>query len=90
MRYLCLVFLGLVLLAGQASAAEVEAGFALKIMSEGRTIGELYQRLTDDEQTRISRVVYDGNLYICFDSLHGRHLEKLYVAYTCYDEVILS
>ncbi len=87
MRYVGLVFLGMVLWAGQASAAKVDAEFALEIISQGKTIGEFYEENVDGAY-RYSRVVHNGKLYICSDGLTGGpHLDKYYVAYSCYDDI---
>ena len=92
MRYVGLVFLGLVLWAGQASAARImDRQSTLEIITEGKTIGEFYTTLeVFDQQVnyRTSRVVYQGRLFICSDWLIAPDGEnnKQKVSYTCYDD----
>ena len=70
MRYVGLVFLGLVLWAGQASADQVSDKLAKRVMTQGLTIGEDYYG-TGPSAKRMSRVVYKFELYICMDYLKG-------------------
>ena len=81
MRYIGLVFLGLVFWAGQASAYMLSPDESLKVIIKGKTISEQYRRGNDEDVIRWSRVVYKNKLYICSDTLYKRT-----VAYLCYDD----
>ena len=92
MRYVGLMFVGLVLWVGQASAARIiDRQVALEIITEGKTIGESYSTLEAFDQQvnyRTSRVVYQGRLFICHDWLIAPDdaNNKQNVSYTCYDD----
>ena len=68
MRYVGLVFLGMILWAGQAGADQVSNKQAERIITRGETIGEDYYG-EGPQAKRISRVVYNLELYICMDFL---------------------
>ena len=74
MRYLGLVFLGLVLWVGQALADEVSDKLALRVITEGKNIGENYYGEFSKAQ-QMSLVVYKGDFYICMDFLAGQPLQ---------------
>ena len=64
MRYVGLVFLGMVLWAGQASAERIATKEAVKILIDGRI---MHQHLSGSSLTY--RVIYRGTYYICYDGL---------------------
>ena len=78
MRYVGLVFLGLVLWAGKASAEFFIFDDAMKIIVKGETISELYYGIGEDA-VRYSRVIYKNKLYICSD-----YQDMNTVFYRCY------
>ena len=63
MRYVGLVFLGMVLWAGQASAAVFEGKEAAEIIS----YGEIIHSHVRSERSLFLRVLYEGDYYICSD-----------------------
>tara|TARA_B100001059_G_C17468012_1_gene395514 strand:- start:97 stop:441 length:345 start_codon:yes stop_codon:yes gene_type:complete len=79
-RYVGLVFLGLVLWTGQASAELMSLKQSETIVAKGKTISEYYKR-TDHQKiaVRHSRVVYNNVLFICTD-----YVEKFDVVVGCF------
>ena len=83
MRYVGLVFLGMVLWAGQAVAITIGSERSKSILLNGEVISETYNtniRL-DLEYTRITRIKYRGGLYICRDNVEGSE-----VRVECFDD----
>ena len=83
MRYVGLVFLGLLLWAGQVSAVLLDHERSKFILSSGEILSETYNTSLkrDFEYTLIARIRYDGGLYICTDFVyHG------VVRVCCFDE----
>ena len=83
MRYVGLVFLGLVLWAGQVSAEPLDHERSKFILFSGEILSQTYNTSfkRDTEYTRITRIRYDGGLYICTDFVyHG------VVRVSCFDE----
>ena len=72
MRYVGLVFLGLSLWAGQASADLVQNKEAVKIILEGKII----HKHIKDGVSLYMRVIHKGTYYICYD---GKVSEEAYV-----------
>ena len=83
MRYVGLVFLGLVLWAGQVSAEPLDHERSKFILFSGEILSETYNTSLkrDFEYTRITRIRYDGGLYICTDFVNYGH-----VLVKCFDE----
>ena len=67
MRYLGLVFLGMVLWAGQASAVKIVGKPAVKIVSEGTII---HKHVVNDVSLNM-RVLHKGAYYVCKDGQAG-------------------
>ena len=65
MRYVVLVFLGLVLSAGQASAEELIDGDAVKILKHGKIIH--VQNREGMSRTQFS-VIYKDQYFVCRDN----------------------
>ena len=86
MRYVRLMFLGMVLWAGPASAEMVPLEMAKQVLIEGKTIGEFYKKV-GDALYRESRVIHDGSIYICKDwlSVLGS-VRDLYVSVRCWND----
>ena len=83
MRYLGLMFLGVVLWAFQASAVTLDHDRSKFILFNGEILSETYNTSLkrDFEYTRITRIRYDGGLYICTDFVYPAHVQV-----KCYDE----
>ena len=83
MRYLGLMFLGMFLLAGQVSAAPLDHERSKFILFSGEILSETYNTSLkrDFEYTRITRIRYDGGLYICTDFVNYGD-----VRVSCFDE----
>ena len=83
MRYLGLVFLGMVLWAGQAVAAELDMERSEEILVNGKIISEHYFQTPNSYQPPIqfTRVIHDDDLFICIDNVRDMKLNM-----TCYDE----
>ena len=75
MRYVALVFLGVVLWAGQASAVKIEGKPAVKIVLEGTIIRK---HVVNDVSLNM-RVLHKGKYYVCKDGKLG---DKSYLS--CY------
>ena len=77
MRYLGLVFLGIVLWGGHtAGAVEMTAGWSMEIVTNGKVVDQHTQvtrnqisraGLTWQETVRTTRIIKGGKLYICED-----------------------
>ena len=65
MRYLSLVFLGLVLWAGQASAEKFLDTAAVKIIADGKII----HRSNLEPLSLLMRVIYEDKYFICVDKM---------------------
>ena len=85
MRYVGLVFLGMVLWTGQAMAAELDMERSEEVLVNGKMISEHYWQPANTyaPPVRFTRVIHDDDLFICFDSV-GMKDKKLNM--TCYDE----
>ena len=83
MRYVGLVFLGMVLWAGQAMAAELDMERSEEVLVNGKIISEHYFQPPNSYQppVRFSRVIHDDDLFICIDRVHDAKLNM-----ACYDE----
>ena len=80
MRYVGLMFLGMVLWAGQASADMLHAEEAEKVLTQGKTISEFYVE-AKFAAVRYTRVIYRNDLYICRDLQAGGQ-----VRIACWDD----
>ena len=83
MRYLGLLFVGMVLWAGQASTDVVmNPDKAREILLNGETISEIYRAdRGGEEYKRIMRIRYNDALYICTDQV-----AVVVVKIQCFDE----
>ena len=83
MRYLGLMFLGMVLWAFQASAVTLDHDRSKFILFNGEILSETYNTSLkrDFEYTRITRIRYNGGFYICTDFVNYDHVKVL-----CYGE----
>ena len=82
MRYVGLIFLGMVLWAGQAMAAELDMERSEQILIKGKIVHERF--IVKDrsyEFPRVTRVLYKGDLYICTDYLSAKQ-----VNFRCFDD----
>ena len=85
MRYVGLVFLGMVLWAGQAMAAELDMERSEEVLVNGKIISEHYFQTPNSYQPpiRFTRVIHDDDLFICIDNIR---MEDKKLNMTCYDE----
>ena len=83
MRYLGLMFLGMVLWAFQASAVILDHERSKFILFNGEILSETYNTSLkrDFEYTRITRIRHDGGFYICTDFVNYAHVKV-----ECYNE----
>ena len=82
MRYVGLVFLGMVLWGGQASAEMLDAEEAEEVLTQGKTVSEFYEG-TKYAGQRWTRVIYRNDLYICQDLKAGGQVQIV-----CWDDRI--
>jgi hypothetical protein len=80
-RYVGLVFLGLVLWAGQAVALEIDGGTSKVILEKGKIVHERYDSSVKYPLQRVTRVFYRGNLFICTDYVQQRQ-----AFFRCFDD----
>ena len=73
MRYVGLVFLGMVLWAGQVTAEAINSEKSLEVLVQGKTISQYYEADSRHNRmgrkARYTRVIYRKKLYICEDGM---------------------
>ena len=89
MRYVGLMFLGMVLWAGQVTAEPLDAEKSLEVLVQGKTISQYYGEDSRynrmKSKVRYTRVIYRKKLYICED---GMWSGKSYVR--CWDDEVVK
>ena len=92
MRYVGLVFLGMVLWAGQASAVELTIVESEKVLIKGKVVSEYYMTNKEkpvdvDTITRITRVIWQSKLFVCQDFVNFPRgmIDKAILTVRCYD-----
>ena len=89
MRYVGLVFLGMVLWAGQVTAEPLDDEKSLEVLVQGKTISQYYGEDSRynrrGRKVRYTRVIYRKKLYICEDGM-GSGRSYVY----CWDDKVVK
>ena len=97
MRYLGLMFLGMVIYGGHtAGAVEMTAAESMKVVTNGKVVSE-HTRLTEKwkDTIRTTRIIWEGRFYICedyvvFDPKHRLDVGTGRAVVRCFDNEKVS